>query len=429
MKKRLTAKQLTIRYFSVVAIAIITLHFSVYEFTTDSLEYRFVQNRLDNIRQYLVAEKINKNVEIYDNFELHTQGNTKFDKTPRVLLNFDILPEYFPNIEALPYNKAIEVDDGVEEKSIYIMKVSLGETREKSKDAIVLIDNDLYELSEEQILNSSRFQFLISFFLMLVSLFAVVKISSRLSRPISNIANELSSKSPEDIETQLQSRSEYTRELEEMVKTFNAYQRRIQSLIERERSFNRYASHELRSPLMVMQGASNLLGESNDPKFIEKQKKRLLKACNEMSEFVETLLSLTRPKEGEENVELDIDNDLIDNIIENHIHILNGKDIEIKINIDEPTKINMPQAAFQILIGNIIKNAFAYTEEGEVSIHVSNAKICVIDTGKGFQSQVTDIEGYGLGLLLVRDISRRYNYDFELRKNDSFGSIATIFLE
>lgn len=37
MKRLLSAKQLTVRYFSIVAIAIIAIHLSVFELTTDDL--------------------------------------------------------------------------------------------------------------------------------------------------------------------------------------------------------------------------------------------------------------------------------------------------------------------------------------------------------------------------------------------------------
>ena len=426
MEKRLTAKQITIRYFSIVAVAIIAVHYTVYELTTDDLEYRFVDNRLESISSYLREKENSKLEPTYDDYDLFTQGKTNFSKAPRILLNFNALPNDFPDVNSLPYNTTFEVEDSSEKTNIFIMKVNVRENTDTQQDALIVIDNDLYELSEEQIFLSPLRQIIISIVLTLVSLFVVVKISIRLTQPISDITKTLASQKPEDLTLDIEPNGSYTQELEYMVNTLNGYQKRIQTLIERERSFNRYASHELRSPLMVIQGAAILLKESNDPLFISKQRQRLLKASGEMSEFIETLLSLTRPLEASEQHDLELNESLIKSIVINHNHLLEGKPIEVFIDIQAQPMITIPHPAFSILLGNIIKNAFSYTDEGEVTVSVTENKLYVIDTGKGFQSQADNIEGYGLGLLLVRDICQQYGFKFKLRKNDDYGSKATV---
>ena len=163
-----------------------------------------------------------------------------------------------------------------------------------------MIDNTLYEFSEGELIGVHAKQLAVSLLLLVISLFVVMKIADRLTRPISRFANTLSEKSPDDLEPVEVPPGTETRELLKMVETFNDYQTRIRDLLERERAFNRYTSHELRTPLMVMQGAITLLGESKDEAFLNKQRRRLEKATGEINEFIDTLLSLTKTVEGAE---------------------------------------------------------------------------------------------------------------------------------
>ena len=92
-------------------------------------------------------------------------------------------------------------------------------------------------------------------------------------------------------------------------------------------------------------------------------------------------------------------------------------------------EIDIPEYAFHILLGNVIKNAFAYTQIGSVNVKVYCDKIEVLDTGKGVSIDTPKVEGYGLGLLLVRDICHRYGWYFDLINRDKHGTYATIYYQ
>ncbi len=427
MKPLLSAKQLTARYFSIVAIAIIAVHLSVFELTTDDLEYAFVQNRLDNIYASLQSENGNESINTFEDFSLFNEEENITGNRPSLIFNLDQLPTNFPPIDKLSYNRATELGDESSKNDHYMMKVRL-EKGDQERDALLVIDNTLYELSEEQLLSTHTKQITITLALTLLSLLVVVQISRKLTLPIAAFSKMLSSKNPADLNLLSVPKEVQTKELKDMVSTFNQYQSQIQALIERERSFNRYASHELRSPLMVMKGAITLLHESNNKAFTDRQLRRLDNATEEMSEFVETLLSLTKPIGLDEKTEILLDEALITRIVENHVHLLKDKPVSWRIRITERASIQMPEAAFHILLGNLIKNAFAYTDEGEVIIELHDQKLRVIDTGKGFDPENEKADGYGLGLLLVRDVSRRFGYAFELNTKNGGGTAATVHL-
>ncbi len=421
-----SAKRLTFLYFSIVAAAIIIIHASVFEFTTEDLEHIYAENKLLNLVSFSAKTLQKIDITALPYKEVITQGNTVFDPSPRVYFDFSALPKEFPEPAAIAYDQAIEVPMSSDIEAHFIMKKKL-QINGESIDAILALDNSLYELSEEQLFDSLSKQFLTSLVLLIVSLSVVLTIADKLTKPISTFAKVLAKKSSTDLTPISLPKGTQTSELRGMVDTFNAYQERIQNLVERERSFNRYASHELRTPLTVISGAITLLGESDDKVFLAKQHKRLLKASLEMNEFIETLLNLTKPVA---ELELKIKNvtaEQLKTLIEDHLHLLAGKDIIWQLDLIAEPEVLLPTAAFNMLLGNLIKNAFAYTLTGKVIIEADKHRLRIIDTGTGL-NQTHRNQGYGLGLLLVRDICQQYNCRFAISNNEAVGCTATLHL-
>lgn len=423
MKTIRTSKQLTFLYFSIVACAIIAIHASVLEITTEEIEHLYAYNRLVKISHYAQQTLPERTIKKNTSIDLQTQGKTDFDPFVKVYFDSKTLPPEFPAMEQLPYNQSIEVRFEEEDRAFFMMKIRTrvnatdSEPKTEEIDALIVIDNSLYEFSEEQFFSNQTIPVIISLSLLIVSLFVVLKISEHLTRPISLFAQTLANRSPNNLEAIALPTGTYTKELLKLIETFNRYQSRLHSLLERERSFNRYISHELRSPLMVMQGAITLLDESHQPEFVEKQKQRMRRATKEMEEFIETLLSLSKSTEKSELTPRPVKQEELEHIVSNHLHLLQHKSLEWNIYLTEPLYIRMPEAAFHILLGNLIKNAFLYTRQGQVDIYVDSHNIQVIDTGQGFHSHHSNPQGFGLGLLLVKDICHRYDWSFNIQSN------------
>jgi len=425
MKSIRSAKQLTLLYFSAVAIAIIFVHASVFLLTIEDIEHLYAKNRLDKIHSYVnQLFEIQSNA-VQTNLEPLKQIKTDLGQYVSVYLDFDNLPEGFPKPITIPYNKEVRVFSKPLQTTFFIMK-AITEVNSVPTDVLVVIDNSLYELSKKQLFTLHTKQILISFLLLVASMLVVFKISERLTRPISIFAKNLADKSPGDLSSIPLPPENSTKELLKMVDTFNRYQKHICSLVERERSFNRYASHELRSPLMVMSGAVELLRESKDLEFVERQQQRLRKAINEMREFIDTLLSLNRSINKAELTPRLVSKEDIQSIIETHEHLLRKEFVSCQVAVEQSPLIRMPKAAFNIVVGNLVKNSFAYTEKGEITIELDQEGISVIDTGEGLNDNPNNQEGFGLGLLLVKDICLQYGWSVELTNNETGGCTAHI---
>ncbi len=420
---KINAKQLTFLYFSVVASAIIIIHATVFMSTAEDMERLYAENRLAKISEYLFNSLEKHQIQKQAQFVLQTQGKAKFDPYIQVYFDEALIPNELGIPENLPLGVAFETEDSSTKRTYFVLKQNLGPSY---GIAHFVLDNSFYELTEESLLTSQSRQILISSALLIVSLLIILQMATHLTRPISQVANDLANRPPQSMEPIKTPTGIIPKEIDQLIASFNDFQKRITELVEKERAFNRYASHELRTPLMVMKGAITLLGESNEPAFIEKQRQRLAKATNDMNEFIQTLLSLTKLTPSNQTVNSEITESELRNVVENHRYLLNKKTVITNITVRENLQITMPEPAFNILLGNLIKNAFTNTFEGQIDITVDHQKITITDTGIGLQDKAQSEEGYGLGLLLVKDICKKFGCKFSLVENEKSGCTACL---
>lgn len=416
-----TAKQLTFVYFSFVAFAIIAIHASVFYSTAEDIELLYADNRLSKIKDYVNEAIKEGNIQTKGKVDVQTQGKTEFDPFIEVYFDLDTMPAEFRPPEDIPVGQPFEAVNQTTGKTFFLRMEKL-----ENKDILIALDNSFYELTEEQLLSAHFSQVLVSLLLGLASLFVVLRISDRLTKPISKLTAELTTRPAESLSLIPIPDGTSTREVYQLVESFNDCLTQIKVLMDRERSFNRYASHELRTPLMVMKGAITLLGESNDEKFIAKQRARLEKATEEMNEFVQTLLGLTKTPSRDECIPRVVTKQEVVDVMESHRHLLGCTDVVCDVVLESLPEIGMPNSAFRILLGNLLKNAFAHTESGRVVITLKRNNISIADTGIGLGNKREGYEGYGLGLLLVKDICRQFRCEFSLTDNEDTGCTANI---
>ncbi len=296
VRKLPSTKRLTAIYLSGLALVLIVVYASIFEITREGIEHVYVNNRLNAVHQYALEYYDTRDIKEQDTLEVPLYVKQSLYHNPVYYFNWDKLPVGFPSIDEVFAGEELEFKKTKQngQKRSFAVKYVEFPMGEIKKPAFLAIDQSLYELSESQVIDTYIKQIIVSFILLIISLFIILKVSYRLTSPVIKFAEALSSRNSDDIRPLVLPEKLPTKELAQLFNTFNTYQQRIHGLLHRERAFNRYASHELRTPLMVIQGAVTLLGESNKPQFVEKQRQRLKKATTEMIEFTETLLSLNK---------------------------------------------------------------------------------------------------------------------------------------
>ncbi|MCY0997481.1 HAMP domain-containing sensor histidine kinase [Myxococcus sp. MISCRS1] len=192
---------------------------------------------------------------------------------------------------------------------------------------------------------------------------------------------------------------------------------RIQELLERERAFNRDASHELRTPLAVAQGAVEIL--ELDPPRDSATFERLRQAVLQMGLLTEGILWLARPGRSDETCGLvGISRELLA-LYGGH---LSRGDVALVIEATDEVVVPLPGSVARVMLGNLIKNALAYTEEGRIVIRVTPEAWSIDDTGVGFGRSEPEQRGFGVGLSLVERLARRFQWTLDLRAVEPHGT-------
>ena len=415
--RKYSAKHLTFIYFSIVALAIIIVHALVIDSTLDRIEILLAEQQILSAKEValnsLNASHATK-VAVTDNITVYTERN-------QININYtDFLN--------LPLDTTVEVfkKGSYVENEAFVYRT----LDSNNKNIYIVLTGDFTNHTELDIFFTESKTISSSLLLMLISFFIILKISKKITGPLTKITENINNRKQGDITQIPDSISGNTQESAQLIQTINANYQQIEQLIERERSFTRYASHELRTPLMIMKGATKLLNQSNDPAFIQRQQKRLNDAVQEMSDFVDALLSLTRDESDLKNSAMiyrSVDVTELERIIETHAHLLRFKKVSYRIELENLTTTYISENILKVLIGNLIKNAFNCTDEGEIIILMNQNGVSIIDSGIGLDEKPRGVEGFGLGLLIVRDICQRYDLTFTLaNKEDSHGCIATV---
>ncbi|MFT7525047.1 MAG: signal transduction histidine kinase [Arenicella sp.] len=228
-------------------------------------------------------------------------------------------------------------------------------------------------------------------------------------------------------------------EIETLVTSFSSYSTRIRLFVERERAFTRDASHEFRTPLTVIKMASDLLLDESDlNKYSHKYATRIKGAARDMEELIDAFLVLARETDKEFEHEYILVRDLVDREINLASIYLDGKDINVQVVEEFSLELMSAQKVLSIVLGNLIRNAVLYTQEGKVTITIRENSVVITDTGIGMDGEQlkrifqpyyradnenkTKRKGYGVGLTIVRRLSNRFNWKVDVQSEVNVGT-------
>lgn len=176
--------------------------------------------------------------------------------------------------------------------------------------------------------------------------------------------------------------------------------------IEREEQLLRQTSHELRTPISVIRSNVELAQKMQNSDHSQDIDSNILgridRASLTMKQMTDTLLWLnkgdTRPIEAQP-LQLET---VIRDIIDPLQYLLQGKKVALNVSL-EPATLSLPEAAVRIVVGNLVRNAFQHTQEGEVEITLAGETV-VISNRESAPDESPDDLGFGLGLKLTEQL-------------------------
>jgi len=233
-------------------------------------------------------------------------------------------------------------------------------------------------------------------------------------------------------------------EVGELATAFDDYSRRMTAIVVRDRDFNADVSHELRTPLAVISGTTELLlGSDKIDDKIRERLKRIERAAKQSTELTNALLHLSRsersaPNDGETTDVAKVAEQVID-VYRSHI---GRKPIDVHLVVDQAVEVVAPSSVVAVALGNLIGNAFKYTQKGDVIITVGARRgvVTVEDSGPGIKQEDADklfqrgvrgesstgTSGAGLGLAIVIRLCQLFDWHVSLAPRPQGGAVATL---
>lgn len=314
---------------------------------------------------------------------------------------------------------------------------------------------------QESVRISNSFLYTIAIIVIIVGGIAIIYISKNFSNPISEINNIAKKMANLDFSHKYVVTDDD--EINELGKSINAMSDKLERTInqlrstnielekdiekkskidEMRKSFISDVSHELKTPIALIQGYSEGLLENvnSDPECRKFYAEVILDETNKMDKMVKQLLELTRLEYEKREFNNTIFNivELEKEIVRTSQVMLDEKNVQVEFDSAEKIDIFADDMYISQIITNYLTNAIKHVKniEGEMYIKIINqvipekqkVRITVFNTGdniseenltrvwnrffKADEARNRDDGGSGIGLSIVRAIMNNYGNDF-----------------
>ncbi len=263
-------------------------------------------------------------------------------------------------------------------------------------------------------------------------------LAGRVIAPVTDLARRVRELDPQDRPKPLAEDFPQD-EVGELARVFDQHHARLRAFVGREREFTADVSHELRTPLAVIQGATEvLLADDGLPGKLRERIARVDRAAHDMAELTAALLLMARENRAyTAPAEPSAVSDILQDAVEKHRYLLRDKPVHVELELHARPRLPVERTLLYIVLGNLIRNAFSYTEKGEIRITLDADRATVTDTGTGIRADELNrvfqrhykgptSQGAGIGLSLVKRICDRYGWRIAIDSREGVGTVAQL---
>ncbi|MFT3827668.1 MAG: HAMP domain-containing sensor histidine kinase [Chitinophagaceae bacterium] len=238
-----------------------------------------------------------------------------------------------------------------------------------------------------------------------------------------------------------------TTDFQYLDQSLTALMNQVKEDFDREREFTSNASHELMTPIGILQTKLEnllLLNDLDEP--VQEKIMEMMKTLNRLKKIVHSLLLISRIENAQysrqDSVQPHI---MINEIVQELSHRLEDRNIKATLSLQPATTLHKVNhdLLFQLFY-NIINNAIRYNKEnGFIRIsdtyhNDSTYAISIKDSGIGIQPEDIDTifdrfrkkntsgEGYGLGLSIVKSIADYHDIQLKVTSQPGEGTTITV---
>jgi signal transduction histidine kinase len=299
---------------------------------------------------------------------------------------------------------------------------------------ILLYDTSLQHRREQ------RFALLLGIIVLAATLFSALGgfwLARGVIAPVAHLALKVRTRGTDDWMNPLA--DDFARdEVGELARVFDRQMERMRAFIERERAFTADMSHELRTSLAVILSACEIL--LSDETLTPKQRNRAARidrAARDMAELGTALMLMAREESTVVAGAACVVAGVVDEAVEKHRYLLRAKPVELEVRTDPSLELPVDRGLVYVMVSNLVRNAFSYTDAGTVRILQDERRLVVEDSGRGIPGDAfyqvflrhfrgAASEGAGIGLFLVKRICDRYGWRIRLDSRENRGTTVTV---
>ncbi|MFK7951982.1 MAG: sensor histidine kinase [Ekhidna sp.] len=207
------------------------------------------------------------------------------------------------------------------------------------------------------------------------------------------------------------------------------------------KEFSENASHELQTPLAIVQGKMEVLMDADN--LTEEQINQVNSAQNtirRLSNLSSSLSLLTKIDNNEfrnvTNVNL---SKTITLMVEEFKELLSLKSIEMKIEIEKEVFTKVDDVLIELLLTNLLNNAIRHnSEKGNITLKLTKDSLIISNTGPAIEGNPSELfqrfkksnqssNSMGLGLAIVKRVCDLYQYSISYKYSEKLHSVKVDF--
>ncbi len=282
-------------------------------------------------------------------------------------------------------------------------------------------------------------QIMLLMFVALLVFLLVRNIAMAIVKPVKKLERWASSIDPESKKhIEIKAESFRFKELQLVADRLAGSVNKLESYHQREKDFLRTLSHELRTPLAVTRAALDLLQQDTQPPLTGDALKleRMRRANNHMLATTECLLWLWSGKQRDLEVASFDVRGLVAQTVNMNQYLLQHKTVQVALKIPDGLSYTCENKLLKMVLENLVRNAFQYTQSGDVHICANEHGLEVINhyieedsqpqERAQNQKQAEDY-GYGVGLFLVEKICEQKGWSITVTQNRGTFKVSMVF--
>jgi signal transduction histidine kinase len=293
---------------------------------------------------------------------------------------------------------------------------------------------------EAEVTDALRVILGVSLAVLLLGAVAAWAVAARLLVPVRELTDAAQSIDERDLTRRIEVRSDD--ELGDLTRTINLMLDRLEHAFATQRAFVSDAGHELRTPITIIRGHLELLGD--DPREREETLAIVTDELDRMTRFVDDLLTLAKAERGDFLHLADVDLDLLTEELMVKASALAPRDWRLERIGAGRLRVDRQRLTQAVM--NLAQNAVQHTRDGDVialgsELHDARARLWVSDAGPGVtpadQERIFErfarggagprrSAGAGLGLSIVRAIAEAHGGSVRLASREGHGATFTI---